>query len=301
MLNKKQQQVLAVRVSIAGSIILFFISAYVGIAIDSITLILDASASLVILVVAFLMNYAINKIHSPADEGYHFGYSKYEPLIVSIQGLLILATCVFVIKFAIQDIVHAEDISNHLIPVIATFVSGIIGLFITFYLKRAAKDTGSSMLEAASVHWNMDTVLSFGICLGFIVGLLLQRFGYLKLTPYVDPVMAIILALIFITSPVKTIMHNIRELLDAVPRSNIYSKIKQVLERCKPEVLNFHRIRMRNAGEKIFLEVIFTTNNNLTIAQAEELTVKIEKDIKSELGNCDIVICYKPDKPIQTL
>lgn len=292
--EKKREQTLAVRVSIIGSVALFLIAAGVGIAVDSITLILDAATSLVIVAVAFLMKYAINKIHRPADEDYHFGYNKYEPLVVSMQGLLIFTTCILVIKFAIQDIIHAEDIANHFIPVVATFISGIIGIFISVYLKRIATRTGSSMLDSVALHWRMDTTQSFGICLGFIFGFISQRSGYVKITPYVDPVMAIILALIFIAAPVKTILHNILELLDAVPRGDVCERIKKVLDMHKPEYLFIQRVRARKAGEKIFLDVVFTADSNFTIAQSEELAVRIEKDIKSELGNCDVVICFKP-------
>ncbi|MFA5038629.1 MAG: cation diffusion facilitator family transporter [Candidatus Omnitrophota bacterium] len=296
-LEKKRLQILAVRVSIAGSVALFLVSAAVGIAVDSVTLILDASANLVIIAVAFLMNYAINKIHRPADEAYHFGYHKYEPLVACVQGVLIFSTCAIAIKFAVQDILHAEDMTNHLIPVVATFFSSILGVFITIYLKKTARRTGSSMLEAAGTHWHMDTALSFGICFGFFLGLILQKGGYARLTPYVDPVMAIILALVFLAAPAKTIFSNLPELLDAAPGGGIYHKIRKVLDARKPASLAVGRVRTRKAGEKIFLEVIFTSAGDLTIAQTEELADRIEQDMKSELGNCDVVTCFKSKTP----
>ncbi|MDD4908910.1 MAG: cation diffusion facilitator family transporter [Candidatus Omnitrophica bacterium] len=296
-LEVKRLQMLSVRVSIAGSIILFLISASVGIIVDSITLILDASSNLVILAVAFLMNFAVNKIHKPADERYNFGYGKYEPFTASIQGILIFATCIFAIKFAIQDIVHAEDIKNHFLPMAATFVASILGLFITIYLKRLSGRSGSSMLRASCLHWQMDTVLSFGVCFGFLIGLFLQREGYYKMTPYVDPVMAIILAFILIWAPFKTVIHNIRELLDAAPKGQIHARIKKIVEKRKPEHIIIHRIRTRRAGEKIFLDIIFDGKEDLTLAQAEELTGILETDIKADLGNCDILISFRPHGP----
>ena len=86
----------------------FLIPAVVGIAVDSITLILDASASLVILVVALLMNTSIKKVHQPPDEIFNFGYERYEPLTVAVQGGLIIATCAVRAKFAIQEIINAK-------------------------------------------------------------------------------------------------------------------------------------------------------------------------------------------------
>ncbi|MDD5080173.1 MAG: cation diffusion facilitator family transporter [Candidatus Omnitrophica bacterium] len=296
MAETKRRQMLAVKVSMAGSITLFLISAVVGIAVDSVTLILDASASLVILGVAFLMNFSISKIHRPADEMYNFGYNKYEPLTASVQGILIFAACLFAIKIAIQDIIHAEDIANHFLPVAATFAASILGVFITLYLKRLSRNTGSNMLRAAGLHWYMDTVLSFGVCFGFLLGLLLQRAGYVKITPYVDPVMAIALALILVWVPFKTVIHNVRELLDAVPRDDSYARIKGIVDMRKPDSLGVHRLRMRKAGEKIFLDIILTVKDNLSVFEIEKLANKLDKDIRSDLGNCDILISFKSHK-----
>jgi divalent metal cation (Fe/Co/Zn/Cd) transporter len=155
------------------------------------------------------------------------------------------------------------------------------------------------MLESAFLHWRMDTAQSFGISFGFFIGLLLQKGGYSGITPYVDPVMAIILALVFITTPVKSVLRNILELLDAVPGGNFYARIKKILETRKPEYLAVQKIRARKAGEKIFLDIIFTADSNLTIARSEELADKIKKDVNSDLGNCDVVISFKPKSPAE--
>lgn len=290
----KRRQQRAIKVSMAGSIILFHLSAAVGMAIDSITLILDAAASFVMIAMAFLMYVAIDKIHRPADKQYNFGYGKYEPLTATIQGVLIIASSVFAIKFAVQDIIHADNITNSVLPVITTFVASILGVCITIYLKRTARNTGSAMLKAAGLHWLMDTALSFGICFGFCIGLFLQRAGYSRITPYVDPIMAIILALVLLRDPIKTVAHNAQELLDAVPASDIHDRIRKVADASKFQPLGVHRIRARKAGQKIFLEIIFTSKNDITLAEVKTLTDTLEKDIQAELGNCDIVTSFKP-------
>jgi cation diffusion facilitator family transporter len=291
----QREQILAAKISIWGSIILFLVSAGVGIAVDSITLILDASASLVILFVAFLMHFSIKKVHKPADDLYNFGYGKYEPLTVAIQGILIIATCVISMKFAIQDIIHADEGQHSFgLPVVATFLSGVLGIFIMSYIKGAAKRSHSAMLETAGFHWGVDTLLSFGVCAGFLFGLILENLGFKKWTPYVDPVMAIILALFFVMSPVKTIMHNVFELLDAVPDEHIRSKVREVVKAYTPHYFAVHRLRTRKAGEKIFVEVCFIVKHDLTINEVEGLAGSFEKDLKKHFPVSDVVVYFKP-------
>ncbi|MDD4956131.1 MAG: cation diffusion facilitator family transporter [Candidatus Omnitrophica bacterium] len=295
-IDGQKQQLFAARVSMFGSIALFIISATVGIWVDSMTLILDASASLVILVTASLMHFSIKKIHCPPDGLYNFGYHKYEPLTVAVQNGLIIGTCVISVKYAIQDIVHAEDIHSYSMPAIATFLSGVLGVFITLYLKGIFRRTKVQMIKAASLHWLIDTVLSFSVCAGFLVGLATQSLGYSGITPYVDPVMAILLALFFVSMPFRGAANSLFELLDAAPGEDIRDKVKKAVERCMPDVFGVDRLRVRKAGQKVFVDVCFLVSEDLTVMRVEELADVFEKELKLQLSGCDAVVCFKPKR-----
>lgn len=290
----ERYQIVAAKVSFWGSVILFLISAIIGVAVDSITLILDASASLVILIVALLMHDSIRKIHRPPDEIFNFGYEKYEPFTVAVQNGLIIATCLVSVKFAIQDIIHADDITNYEIPTIAAFVSGIIGLFIALFLRRAGNRTDSGMLRTAGTHWFIDTGMSFGVCAGFFLGLKLKEAGDTTITPYVDPIMAILLATVFLIPPIKGLKRNIMELLDAVPSQEIQSKIRKVVDQYKPNSFGVHRLRARKAGEKIFVEICFIVKADLTVKEVEDLANNFERDLKGHISRLDAIVYFKP-------
>ncbi len=290
-----QQQALAAKISIAGAITLFLIAAIVGIAVDSITLLLDASSNLVILAVGFLMHFSAKKLHKPPDEMFNFGYEKYEPLTVSVQGGLIMATCIISAIFAAQDIIHAEDIKNYYLPVIGTFLSGLIGIFIFSYFKITARRTNSSMMQAAALHWMTDTVMSFGIFGGFFIGLLLRYFGYVNITPYIDPVMAIILALILIRMPVKVMVKSIGELLDAVPTNDICQQVKDIAQEYKPRSCDIHRVRIRKAGGKLFVDICLILKADLTGPDITKMIHAFEDNFKTRFTGCDVVIYLKTD------
>ncbi|MFH1441978.1 MAG: cation diffusion facilitator family transporter [Candidatus Omnitrophota bacterium] len=289
----KQQQALAAKISIAGSITLFFIAAIVGIAVDSVTLLLDASSNLVILVVGFLMHFVVKKLHKPPDERFNFGYEKYEPLTVLVQGGLIMATCIISVMFAVQDIIHADDIKNYYFPAIGTFLSGIIGIFIFNYFKIVARGTKSSMMQAAALHWLTDTLMSFGIFGGFFIGLLLHYFGYLRITPYIDPVMAIILALFLVRMPAKVMINSISELLDAVPAKDICEEVKNIARKYKPQSCDIHRVRIRKAGGKLFVDIGLVLKSDLIRPDITKMINAFEHNFKTRFTGCDLVIYLK--------
>jgi cation diffusion facilitator family transporter len=292
--EKQKQQASAVWVSIYGSLLLFFVSGIIGLAINSVTLLLEAAASLVIFFVAILVRFSIKKIHLPPDDVYNFGYGKYEPLTVVAQGLMIIAVCAVSIKFAIQDIIHPEDVHSYLVPAVATFLSGVLGILITLYIKKAAAKTNSDILKASGTHWYIDTLLSFGVCLGFLSGFILQAFGFSEITPYVDPVMAVLLAVIFIKMPVRAIMRSIPELLDIVPAYHINTKVKEVVEIYRRGSFGVHRLRTRKSGEKVFVDICFLASPDMTVFQAEQISKNFQADLTMHLPYCDIVVYFKP-------
>ncbi|TRZ79375.1 cation diffusion facilitator family transporter [bacterium] len=272
----------------------FLVAFVVGLDVHSVSLLLDAAASLVILVVALLVRFSIRKIRLPPDDIHNFGYGKYERLTVVAQGFMIIAICIVSIKFAIQDIIHLDDVHSYMVPTIATFLSGILGIFITVYIKKSAVKTNSDMLKASGMHWHIDTILSFGVCAGFLIGFILQVLGFYKITPYVDPVMALILSLILLEMPIKAIMRSVPELLDIVPAQHIKSKVKEVVEIYMPKSFGVHRLRTRKAGERVFVDVCFLVKPDMTVLEAEELSKNFELDLTEHLPYCDVVVYFKP-------
>lgn len=286
----------AARVSAWGAGISFLIAAVVGVMVDSVTLVLDATASLAILASALLMRFSAKKVHAPPDEAFHYGYHKFETLTAVVQQGLILVTCVVSIKFAVQDIVHPEEVKSFGLPAVAMFFSALLSVGVTAYLKRLAKRVRSQMVRASALHWVSDTVLSFGVCAGFVFGLLVRGSAYSGITPYIDPVMAIILAGCLLAPPVKGLLRDLYELLDAAPAREIRDKVRAVVGLYNSRVSGTHRVRVRRAGQKIFVEACFLERETLTLARAGEIAREFEKDLKSHFPDCDVIVHFRSQR-----
>lgn len=289
----KRLEVKAAHLSIAGAAVVFMISAVVGLAVDSVAFLIDAGTGLVILVMAVFVKTNLAKIENPPDPRYNFGYSKYESLTVLLQNGAILLTCLLGIAFAVQDMVHPEDITRYDLPVGAAFVSAACSLALAFYLGRIGKKTGSAMLRTAALHWRVDASLSFGMCAGFFAGLLLVRAGFVSVAVYVDPVMAILLALMVMRQPLRDLAANARELLDSVPEPAIHDKIRGAVQKHGVVFPGLHRIRVRKAGRKMFLDVGFKAPTAWTVDKAQALVEDFEQQLLREIPGCDVVVYFK--------
>lgn len=290
--NKAQAKV--VRVSMVVSIIIFLIALSAGIISDSVTLLLDASAGFVTILMAFILHFNIKKMGMPPDQFFNFGYDKFEPFTVAMQGSMIMLTCVVALYFAIQDIVHADDVARYDIPMYAAVISGFLALFTAFYLRKISIRTSSNMLRASSLHWFVDAFFSFAMMFGFGFGFYLHQVGYTHLTPYVDPAMTIILAAILIWTPIRLLKRSLSQLLDAAPSQEVRREVEKIAEKHKVKAFGIRSIRMRNAGEKIFLYICFDIHAHTTMIQAEDFVKAFENDVAGKFPKYDVIVYFHP-------
>jgi divalent metal cation (Fe/Co/Zn/Cd) transporter len=84
------------------------------------------------LVIAFLYIYVAKKIEIPKDNQHHFGFFKLEPLMITLEGVVILTTCVFSAFLALQHIrfLKIHYIEEPHIELILTLISLLIYGFV---------------------------------------------------------------------------------------------------------------------------------------------------------------------------
>lgn len=276
------------------SVIIFVITLAAGLISDSIALLLDASTELIIVFMAFMLKSSIKKVNMPPDSFFNYGYEKFEPFTAVIQGVMIIFSCVIASYFAIQDIIHEEDIARYDIPVLVSFIVAVIAILTAFYLKVLARKTHSAILKVSSFHWFIDGLFSFTLALGFLFGLYAQKSGLVHIAPFVDPVMALVLAAVFMCTPIKLIKLNIRQLLDAAPIEEVRHNIETIIEKHKAKAFGIHSVRARRAGEKVFLDVCFEIHGHTTMLEAQRFVESFEKDIAAKFPKYDVIVYFYP-------
>lgn len=287
------REIAAAHLSIAGALLIFAVSCGAGIVCDSIALMLDAGTGLVNLLMAFFTRGVIRKIGSPPDHRFNFGYGKYEAFAVAVQNFGIVVTCLIGIIFAVQDIIHAEDIVRYDLPAAAALFCGALALALGLHARRVSLRGGSSVLRSTAMQWFVDAGLSFGMCAGFVVGILLLRMGRREIAPYVDPVMAILLAALFMRFPCRVITAAIAELLDAVPGKEVHDRIRSVAEQYGSRACGIGRMRARRAGKKTFLDIGFIVHGGLTVREAAAMADDFERDLNRAVPGCDATVYFR--------
>ena len=85
----------------------------------------------------------------------------------------------------------------------------------------------------------------------------------------------------------------IDELLDKAPHE-ARRQIQEILGEIEG-VVKSHDLRVRSAGDKYEIDVNVHVDRNLSIVQAHDIAERIEKMIRSKLGDSTINIHVEPD------
>ena len=78
----------------------------------------------------------------------------------------------------------------------------------------------SPLITVEMQGWKMDSMLSLGMTAVFFLPVFLPFKGVGQLTPYLDPFITIVLSMIMLPIPVKTVFTGIRDLLLISPEED---------------------------------------------------------------------------------
>ena len=169
-------------------------------------------------------------LYRPVTERRPYGFSQVESLFLVIKYSVLLVVTIQLLIESVQSILHGGHMVNA--SQLAGFEFGVcVGcLIIYFLLHYFSKRYASVVVKAEMYNWKLDVVSSFGVSAAFFGQFLLQKTPYEWLAPYIDPVVAIVMALILIVEPVKMILHGLRELVLFAPEQEVMDQIRSIAE-----------------------------------------------------------------------
>lgn len=221
---------------------------------ESEAILLDGFFSLVAFVLSLLTIRVAKLVKGPADEWFHFGYAAFEPMLNTIKGLLLLGICGFSLVSAINALMHGGRALNPGWALVYSVVAASGAGLLAGVQKRAARATGSPLLEVDVKNWKIDSLLSAGVGVAFLAAFLLRDSQWSEFLPYVDPTLVILLVVLMIRDPVKIVVEGVGELLAVSPEDSIKLQVRDEFVRQVEEypVISFN-LRMLKAGRTHYL------------------------------------------------
>jgi cation diffusion facilitator family transporter len=241
---------------------------------DSVGLLSDAMESFVNLAAAVFGLMMVTLAAQPADQGHPFGHDKAEYFSSGFEGILILGAAVAIIWAAIHRLLHATPLDALGLGLTLAIASSALNGVLAWIMLRASRTHRSIALEADGRHLITDVWTSAGVVVGVVlVGLT----GWL----WIDPLVAIGVALNILREGGRLIWRSAQGLMDAAAEPEVQGQIHGVLEHYTQRhgehlVVRFDHIMTRKAGQRRFVNLHMHMPPGWTLARAAKLRASVE-------------------------
>ncbi|WAM34326.1 cation diffusion facilitator family transporter [Caldicellulosiruptor morganii] len=277
----------AALLSVFSNTALILLKVTAGVIMGSVSVISEAIHSGIDLLASVIAYFSIKQAKKPADSDHPFGHGKFENVSGAFEAILIFLAAILIIYEAIKKIINKGEVESIEAGLAVMLISAIVNLFISSKLFRIAKKTDSVALEADAMHLFTDVFTSFGVFLGLV----LIKFTHIYI---LDPVIAIIVALMIIKASVELTRKALCDLVDrSLPQDEI-KLIEDIIKRYS-QVTSYHKLRTRKSGDRREIDVHIRMENSTTLIDAHNLCNMIEDEIKNALPNSYITIHIEPE------
>lgn len=158
-------------VGIGGNMLLVVFKLIVGIAANSIAIILDAVNNASDALSSIITIIGTKLAQRKPDHKHPFGYGRVEYLTSMIIAVIILAAGVISARESIVKMLHPGNTNYTYITVIVVVVAIFGKILIGIYLGRAGKRYESQALTASAIDSNYDAVISGGTLIAALVAI----------------------------------------------------------------------------------------------------------------------------------
>ncbi|MBQ9060012.1 MAG: cation diffusion facilitator family transporter [Firmicutes bacterium] len=275
------------RISLAGSIAFLVGEVVFALITRSMAILMDCVYDLADLVMIGPFLALVPLLYRSETEKRPYGFSQVESLFVLIKYMILLALDAVLIVESIQLILAGGNRVNA--SAVAYFELAVsLGCFLMYLmLSRMNKKFSTPSLKAELFIWKLDAASTLAVGLAFVLGLILSHTKFAFIVPYVDPGIAVILAIVLIKEPVTMIVGSIRNLMLFAPEKEIFEQIHDVCEKhmrgydCKVTFLDVIR-----TGRKLWVNLYFKPDTEtIHLTGLKAANQEITKELKKEFEN----------------
>ena len=281
--------------SLTGSIIFLLAEIFFAIYTGSKAVLMDCVYDIADLVMIGPFIVLVPLLYKPMTERKPYGFAQVESLFVLIKYCILLGVDVVLVLNCVKTILSGgNEVDANVLAVFELAVSaGCVIMYLI--LTRFQKKYSSPSIKAELFIWKLDALSTLGVGCAFVLNLILMRTSLSFICPYVDPGIAIILAIVLIKEPIEMILDSLRSLVLFAPDKEIKDKIEEISKSAlSAEGCEITAIEVIKTGRKIWAEIYFLpAGNTIDLVRLKELDRRINETAKAEFDS--VYIDLLPD------
>ncbi len=244
---------------------------------DSTAVLSDALESIVNVVAAVFALSGLVFAGRPADRNHPYGHGKIEFFSAAFEGGLIAFAAVLIIYAVGLSLIRGSEIRQLEAGLVIVLAAGLVNLLLGWFLVRTGRKHNSLTLVADGQHVLSD----FWTSVGVVVGLILVRMTGI---PWLDPVVAALVALNLMRTGFRLVRHAAGGLLDEED-TPLLNRLLAVLQRYVGQgVIRVHHLRAIRAGRFHHVDAHLVVPEFWSVDRAHELAEGLAGRVIDELG-----------------
>ena len=279
-------------VTVAAGILFSVIEVMMAIYTNSQAVLMDSIYDGAEAVVLALMVFLVPLLYRPYSERKPYGYSQLESFFLLMKGGFLAAVTIGLIVGNVQMIVN--DVDQGMIGWFELFLA-VLSAVILIALLVMNRRVDSPLIKAELLGWKIDVCSSIGVAAAFLCAGLLADTSLAWLSPYVDQIIAIVIAMIMLPQPWRMMKDAFRSLILFAPEEDVTQRIRRLadheFERYSYEPTFYNIIQ---TGRKLWVEIYIRNDTNMI--NVTQLAA-IQKQLSSSLQDIydDVYVEITPD------
>ena len=275
----KNNEKIAIKVSIISIILnclLTLIKFTSGVISKSSAMISDSVHSLSDVLSTFVVIIGVKISNKKADSDHPYGHERIECV-----SAIILSGMLFVVGalIGINGIKNVTNSSNLVMPGVLALIASIISIIskeaMYQYTIRVSKKINSAALKADAWHHRSDALSS----IGSFIGILGSRLGF----KIFDPLASVIISLCIIKVSIDIFKDAIDKMVDKSCDKEVIDKVISVIEK-NESVKNIDDIKTRQFGNKAYVDVEISVDENLLLKDAHKVAEEIHDSVENDIN-----------------
>lgn len=275
----KNNEKIAIKVSVISIILnclLTLIKFISGVISKSSAMISDSVHSLSDVLSTFVVIIGVKISNKKADSDHPYGHERIECV-----SAIILSVMLFIIGalIGINGIKNVTNSSNLVMPGVLALIASIISIIskeaMYQYTIRVSKKINSAALKADAWHHRSDALSS----IGSFIGILGSRLGF----KIFDPLASVIISLCIIKVSIDIFKDAIDKMVDKSCDKEVIDKVISVIEK-NESVKNIDDIKTRQFGNKAYVDVEISVDENLLLKDAHKIAEEIHDSVENEIN-----------------
>ena len=263
-------------IGIAANVLLAAFKAVIGLASNSIAVVLDAVNNLSDALSSIITIVGTKLAGKLPDKKHPLGYGRVEYLsAMLVSGIVLYAGITSAVE-SVKKIFHPEKPDYSVISLVIIAVAVLVKIVLGRYVKAQGEEVNSGSLVASGSDAMFDAILSSSVLASAII----FKVSGISLEAYVGAVISVII----IKSGVEMMMETLDQILGERAEKEITDKIIAIMKEEK-DVRGAYDLVLHNYGpDKHLGSVHIELPDHMTVREVDRLTRKLEARVYRETG-----------------